>query len=88
MGVFIETFSDGVFDPDTVRLMVEAYEYAWRSVQVSGAEYTKVPYSRAAQEILAQHIITAAKAGERDHRRLAQGAVFELSRSSLKHLRK
>jgi hypothetical protein len=86
---FIEASGVGAaFEPETVSLMVDAFSDAWKSVQASGAEYTADAYSKAARELLAQHIIAAAKDGERDPHRLSQGAVLYLSHANLKHLRR
>jgi hypothetical protein len=74
---------DGVFDPQAVTVLVAAFDAAWASVRSSGAPFSEERYREAAREILAKAIIRAAKAGERDVRRLTDGALLELSKTNL-----
>ena len=73
----------GVFDPDDMRILVAAFDKAWEAVQASGVIYPedKVELVRA---ILAKHIISAAKDGEREHGRLRDGALLALAQSNLR----
>ncbi len=72
----------GAFDPNEIRILVAAFDKAWESVQargaISGAE------AESARAVLAKHIIAAAKDGERDHRRLRDGALLALAQSNLR----
>ena len=71
----------GVFDPDDIRILVDAFDKAWEAVQASGAIFdTKADTARA---ILAKHIIAAAQDGERDEGRLRDGALVALAQSNL-----
>jgi hypothetical protein len=84
---FIETSgTSGVFEPETIIILVGAFDDAWKAVEASGAEYTNVKYSTAAREILAIHIIAAAKEGELNRQQLSQGALLHLSRANLKFM--
>jgi hypothetical protein len=73
----------GVFNPDEVHILFAAFDKAWETVQASSMRY---PEAKAEQvrAILAKHIIAAAKAGERDQRRLRDGALLALAQSNLR----
>ena len=61
---FIKKFgADTVFDPQAVTVLVDAFDDAWRSVRASGAELAAAKYAPMARELLAKHIIVAAKRG-------------------------
>ena len=75
----------GAFDPHEIRILVAAFDKAWESVQASGAIVdTDTRGAESAREILAKHIIEAAKHGERDQGRLRDGALLALTRSNLR----
>jgi hypothetical protein len=79
---FLEAYP-GSFNPDEVHILVAAFDKAWETVQASGVRY---PEAKAEQvrTILAKHIIAAATAGERDQRRLRDGALLALAQSNLR----
>jgi hypothetical protein len=72
----------GAFNPDEIRTLVAAFDKAWESVQASGAIFDTDAATEIARAVLAKHIIEAAKQGERDQRRLRDGALVALTRSS------
>jgi hypothetical protein len=74
---------DRVFDAEDMQILGAAFDSAWEAVQASGVRYPedKVELMRA---ILAKHIISAAKDGERDHSRLRDGALLALAQSKLR----
>jgi hypothetical protein len=74
----------GAFVPDEIRILVAAFEKAWESVQASGAILATDAKAEPARAILAKHIIEAAKQGERDQRRLRDGALVTLAQSNLR----
>jgi len=78
---FIKRFADGVFYPEEVEILTAAFDDAWTGVQASQA--ASEDYAPAAREILAKHIIMAAQRGERDRRRLTDGALLHLSQQKL-----
>jgi hypothetical protein len=80
---FIERFADGVFYPEEVEILTAAFDDAWTGVQASQAPFAAEDYASAAREILAKHIIMAAQRGERDRRRLTDGALLHLSQQKL-----
>jgi len=76
------------FNPETVRIMVDAFDHAWASLQASGAPFSTDEYAERAREFIAKCIIEAAKSGERDQRTLTEGALLELTKLDLKRFRK
>jgi len=79
----IKRFTDGVFYPEEVEILTAAFDDAWKGVQASQAPFAAEDYASAAREILAKHIIMAAQRGERDRRRLSEGALLHLSQQKL-----
>ena len=63
------------FDRETLHILENALNEAWRGVKpnyLNGRAY-------GARTVLAQHIFAMAKQGERDTRRLIDGALMRLS---------
>ncbi len=75
---------EAAFDPDEVRILTSAFDKAWEAVQASGAKFDTETHSRAAQTVIAKHIIEAAKQGERDQCRLSDGALMALAQAALR----
>jgi hypothetical protein len=80
---FIKQYAEGTFDPEVVSILEDAFEDAWRRLQASKAPYGNEEYASAGRAILATHIISAARAGERDPRWLADSALLYLSQQKL-----
>ena len=80
---FIKRFANGVFYPEEVQILVAAFDDAWAKLQSSQAPFAEEAYAPAAREILAKHIIMAAKRGERNPRQLTDDALLHLSRQRL-----
>jgi len=74
----------GIFDPDTVHILIGAFDDAWASLLNSGAPFAAENHSETARDILAKHIIEAAKKGERDQHKLSEDALLQLARPNLK----
>ena len=83
MRAFIKQYAAGAFDPATTSILEDAFEDAWRRVVASNAPYGQEEYVAAGRAILATYIISAAKAGERDPRWLADSALLYLSQQKL-----
>jgi hypothetical protein len=73
--------AQSAFDPEVIEILAAAFESAWASIEKSGSALASPRYKRAAQEILAKHIIETAQRGERDQKRLADDAVTYLMQS-------
>jgi hypothetical protein len=80
---FIKQYADGAFDPAVISILEDAFEDAWRRLEASKAPYGSEEYAAAARTIIAEHIVRAAKAGERDPRWLADSALLYLSQQKL-----
>jgi hypothetical protein len=80
----IDKYAGGVFSPDDVRILVAAFDSAWRSLLASGITFESDRESEAVRDTLAKHIIEQAHYGERDQRRLRGGALLQYAQSKLK----
>jgi hypothetical protein len=74
-----------VFDPDAIRILTAAFDDAWQRLQNSGVRFDSDHQSKQARNILAKHIIEQARQGERDERRLRDGALLQYSQSNLRN---
>ena len=68
----------GAFDAKSFHILVEAFDAAWKSVETSGA-YAASDSAESARAVLAKYIVDAVAHGERDHRRLHDGALGHLA---------
>jgi hypothetical protein len=75
MRSYLDARHQGVFNADAIRILVDAFDEAWKSVQDSGV----ADATEAAREALAKYIMQAALLGERDHRRLCDCALKHLA---------
>ena len=75
-----------VFDPDTIRILTTAFDSAWRRIHNSGVRFNSDHQSEQARNTLAKYIIEQAQQGERDERRLRDGALLQYTRSNLRNL--
>jgi hypothetical protein len=75
---------EGAFDPETIRIMVAAYERSWTSLQSSGPPYSENDYAEGAREFISKYIIQATAAGDRDEQKLCDGALLALAQSDLR----
>jgi hypothetical protein len=90
MRTFIQAFeaeaantnSDPVFDPETVEVLVAAFDDAWRSVAASGIDSTLEAKVSLMRLVLARRILELAQTGERDLNRLREAALLDLARST------
>ena len=71
MSSVVDLFYTGAFDPETVKVLCDAYDRACKSLHDRGQPYI-------VSEVMAQRIIALAKAGERDPDRLCDGALKAL----------
>jgi hypothetical protein len=76
----------GAFGPHEIRTLVGAFDKAWEAVVASGTIFATGAHAESARAILAKHIIEAAKQGERDQRRLRDGALVALAKSNLRRV--
>ena len=76
--------ADRVFDPETIQILVDAFDDAWKTVQASSTPFASERSVEIARQILAKSIIEDATRGERDRHELAQSAILKLAQSNLK----
>ncbi len=76
--------ADRVFDPETIQILVDAFDAAWKTVQASGPPFVSERSIEIARQILAKSIIEDATRGERDQHELSQSALVKLAQSNLK----
>jgi hypothetical protein len=77
----IPLLAQSAFEPETIEILVSAFEAAWQKVEQSGSKFASPGYQRAAQEIIAKRIIEMAQRGKREPGELADDAVAYLERS-------
>jgi len=74
----------GMFNPQEIQTLATALDKAWKSIQGSGVQFDTTAHAEAARAILAKYIIETATHGERDQRRLHDGALVALAQSNLR----
>jgi hypothetical protein len=74
----------GAFDSEEGRILAAAFEQAWAAIQASGAHYATEAHAEAARDGIARHIIEAVKRGERNERRLCDGALVAVTQANLR----
>ena len=74
----------GPFDDSEVRILVDAFDQAWKAVEDSGAPFASEGHVSATRERIALRIIEIAQLGERDPNRLRDDALLYLARTNLK----
>jgi hypothetical protein len=81
---YLQSDSNGgtTFDSDTIRVLGDALDGAWRSLQTKGVYFTSRSQAEATREKLALRIIEMAKHGERDLDRLRDDALNHLARTT------
>ena len=80
----IDKYAGGVFSPNDVRILVAAFDDAWRSLLARGITFESDHELKAVRDALAKHIIEQARYGERDQLRLRDGALLQYTQSKLK----
>ncbi len=75
--------ADRAFDPETIQILVAAFDEAWETVQASSTPFASERYVEIALQILAKNIIEDATRGERDRPELSQSALLKLAQSNL-----
>lgn len=68
MSNVVDLFYTAAFDPETVKVLCDAYDRACRSLHDTGQPYF-------VSEVIAQHIIALAKQGERNPAGLCEDAL-------------
>jgi hypothetical protein len=75
------------FDPHSIRILSDAFEDAWQSLQTTGTTFHIDGQADQTREILARCIIEMAKLGERDQRKLRDAALAHLAEANIRKAR-
>ncbi len=76
--------ADRVFDPETIKILVDAFDEAWKTIQESAIPFASERSMEIARQILAKNIIDDATHGERNPHALSQSALLKLAQSNPK----
>jgi hypothetical protein len=77
--------ANSAFSPEEVQILVAAFDQVWETIQASGAKYDTEAHAEAARMVIAKQIIEDAAQGERDQRRLCDGALLALTQVTAAH---
>jgi hypothetical protein len=72
------------FDPESIQVLCDAFEDAWRALHTSGTTSHLGGQEEQTSEMLARYIIELAKLGERDPRRLREAALAHLAEANIR----
>jgi len=67
--------SDIAFDPETIIVLGNAFDDAWKKIEASDRSLARGAYANAMREVIAKYIIDMARGGEREPRKLSDGAI-------------
>ena len=67
------------FDPDTTALLASAFDTAWDTVKKTGGPLAADVQATSTRELLAKYIVEMGQKGERNRRRLVDGALAHLA---------
>ena len=70
-----------VFDPETIKIVSQAFDDAWEKIEKSGNKLAKPAFANAMREEIAKHIIVMAGRGERDQNALIEDAILFLAKN-------
>ena len=81
----IDAKTDGAFDPETVRVLIDAFDEAWQSLEKSGVTHATDGHATEIRDGLAKRIIELARTGERNQRVLRDAALLYLAQENLRN---
>jgi hypothetical protein len=74
----IDELAPGVFEPETITLLVAAFDDAWARVLRSGITFATDREKERMRETIARRIILLARNGERNSRHLRDDALLHV----------
>src|SRR5262249_55085228 len=80
----IDKYAGGVFSPGDVRILVAAFDGAWRSLLASGITFDCDRGPHTLMEHIAKPITEPARYGDRDQRRARDGTLLQYAQTKLK----
>ncbi len=75
------------FDPESLRILTDAFENAWQALQTAGTTFHFDGHAEQTRDILARCIIEMAKLGERDRDKLRDAALAHLAEANIRKVR-
>jgi hypothetical protein len=81
----IDAKTDGAFNPEVVRILIDAFDEAWQSLEKSGVTYATDGHATETRDRLAKRIIELARGGERNQRVLRDAALLYLTQEGLRN---
>jgi hypothetical protein len=81
---YLNESQQAIFGPDVLTLMSGALDDAWRSLSADGIKFAGEAKEASTRETLARRIVELATKGERDKRRLRDGALAALADANLR----
>jgi hypothetical protein len=81
----IDAKTDGAFDPETIRVLIDVFDEAWQSLEKSGVTYATDGHATETRDGLAKRIIELARTGERNQRVLRDAALLYLAQENLRN---
>jgi len=70
---------DDAFDPNAVAILGAAFDAAWDTLQKSGSPLARDAHAATTHERLAKRIIEMGQNGVRNHQRLVEDAIAQLT---------
>ena len=81
----IDAKTGGAFNPEVVRILIDAFDGAWQSLEKSGVTYATDGHATETRDRLAKRIIELARGGERNQRVLRDAALLYLAQEDLRN---
>ena len=75
MAEVLKLFREAAFTPETIQILADALDEAWKSLGQSGSRLARPAYSRAMREVVAKRIIEMAQRGVEDREALVADAL-------------
>jgi hypothetical protein len=75
MAEVLKLFREAAFTPETIQILADALDEAWKRLGQSGSRLARPAYSRAMREVVAKRIIEMAQRGVEDREALVANAL-------------
>jgi hypothetical protein len=75
MAEVLKLFREAAFTPETIQILADALDEAWKRLGQSGSRLARPAYSRAMREVVAKRIIEMAQRGVEDREALVADAL-------------
>ena len=75
MAEVLKLFREAAFTPETIQILADALDEAWKRLGQSGSRLARPAYSRAMREVVAKRIIEMAQRGVEEREALVADAL-------------